>query len=87
MATCPETVIEGVSLEKEVCRLCRYGNIKGNVVIPPSVLARSNEYDRNAWRASKAQPIPQPAYRSRRLKYQNDASSYCSRERKGDLSS
>ncbi|KAJ4265487.1 hypothetical protein NW762_004775 [Fusarium torreyae] len=28
MSTCPEIVIEGVSLEKEECRLCRYGNAK-----------------------------------------------------------
>lgn len=86
MATCPETIIEGVSLEKEVCRLCRYGNIKGKVVIPPSVLALSNEHDRNTWRASKAQPIPRPVYRPRRLKYQSDPSSCCSSESKGDLS-
>ncbi|EMT63573.1 hypothetical protein FOC4_g10013807 [Fusarium odoratissimum] len=86
MATCPETIIEGVSLEKEVCRLCRYGNIKGKVVIPPSVLALSNEHYRNTWRASKAQPIPQPVYRPRRLKHQSDPSSCCSSESKGDLS-
>ncbi|KAH7262172.1 hypothetical protein BKA59DRAFT_505208 [Fusarium tricinctum] len=31
MVTCPETIIEGVSLEKEECRLCRYGNSKGKL--------------------------------------------------------
>ncbi|KAL4725233.1 hypothetical protein ACLX1H_007379 [Fusarium chlamydosporum] len=31
MVNCPETIIEGVSLEKEECRLCRYGSAKGKL--------------------------------------------------------
>ncbi|KAL6921848.1 hypothetical protein ACHAPO_002608 [Fusarium lateritium] len=31
MVNCPEIIIEGVSLEKEQCRLCRYGNAKGSL--------------------------------------------------------
>jgi hypothetical protein len=58
MVNCPEIIVEGVSLEKEQCRLCRYGNGKGKIIMPPSVLANANNYDRKSWRASKEQPMP-----------------------------
>ncbi|KAF4967145.1 hypothetical protein FSARC_5265 [Fusarium sarcochroum] len=76
MSTCPETIIEGVSLVKEECRLCRYGSAKGKIIMPPSTLAHANNYDREAWRASKEQPMPQPVPKRRRLKPQNDTGIY-----------
>jgi hypothetical protein len=80
MVTCPETIIEGVSLEKEECRLCRYGNSKGIIIMPPSVFANANEYDREAWRADKEQPMPQPVRRFRRLKYRDNSKSPARKE-------
>lgn len=87
MVTCPETIIEGVSLEKEECRLCRYGNSKGKIIMPPSVFANTNDYDREAWRADKEQPMPQPVHRFRRLKYQDDGNPSESKDDKDEESS
>ncbi|KAF5658812.1 hypothetical protein FHETE_9709 [Fusarium heterosporum] len=80
MGTCPETIIEGVSLEKEECRLCRYSNAKGNIIMAPSVLRNANEYDRKAWRAAKEQPMPRTVPRTRRLKPRHDVNAAASKE-------
>ncbi|KAM0240817.1 hypothetical protein ACHAP5_007800 [Fusarium lateritium] len=64
MVTCPETIIEGVSLEKEECRLCR-----------------------EAWRAGKEQPMPQPFRRFRRLKYRHNVGYPAKKEGKEEPSS
>jgi hypothetical protein len=87
MVTCPETIIEGVSLEKEECRLCRYGNSKGKIIMPPSVFANANDCDREAWRADKEQPMPQPVRRFRRLKYRDNINSSERKDGKDEESS
>ena len=46
--------------------------------MPPSAIAHANNYDREAWRASKEQPIPQPIPKRRRLNPQDDPGSYLS---------
>lgn len=63
MVNCPEIIIEGVNPEKEECRLCRYGSAKGTVTMPLSMLANTDNYDREVWRASKEQPMPKPIRR------------------------
>ncbi|KAM0341410.1 hypothetical protein ACHAPU_010054, partial [Fusarium lateritium] len=80
MATCPETIIEGVSLEKEECRLCRYSNAKGKIIMAPSVLQNANDYDRQAWRAGKEQPMPQPVPGPWRVKPRRGANANTSKE-------
>ncbi|KAM0200168.1 hypothetical protein ACHAPA_007987 [Fusarium lateritium] len=87
MVTCPDTIIEGVSLEKEECRLCRYGNSKGKIIMPPSVIANANDYDRQAWRAAKEQHMPQPVRRFRRLKGRDNVGCPARKEGKEEPSS
>lgn len=74
MVNCPETIIEGVSLEKEECRLCRYGSAKGKIIMPSSVLVNANNYDREAWRTAKEQPRQGPVRRPQSLKTRDDSS-------------
>ncbi|GKU01609.1 hypothetical protein FLAG1_03764 [Fusarium langsethiae] len=87
MVNCPEVIIEGVSLEKEECRLCRYGSAKGKTIMPSSVLANANNYDRKAWRASKEQPVPRPVRRPQGLKSRDSSGSCLGNDNESEKSS
>jgi hypothetical protein len=80
MVNCPEIIIEGVSLEKEECRLCRYGSARGKIIMPSSVLVNANNHDREAWRASKEQPMPRTVRRPQSLKSRDSSASYSSND-------
>ncbi|CAF3566048.1 unnamed protein product [Fusarium graminearum] len=87
MVNCPEIIIEGVNPEKEECRLCRYGSAKGTVTMPLSMLANTDNYDREVWRASKEQPMPKPIRRLQALKPQESSDSYSSSKNESESSS
>lgn len=76
---CSEIIFEGVSLEREECLLCRYGNANGRVIMPSSIFVIANNYDKEAWRASKERLLPRPVqYQHPGLRYRVSSDSFLS---------
>ncbi|KAF4972759.1 hypothetical protein FZEAL_9541 [Fusarium zealandicum] len=67
MFQCPEIFYEGVQ-NGDDCRMCRNALAKGKIIMPPSVLALADNYDRDTRGNDQRRFIPRRRDGSQRLK-------------------